>query len=40
MAMLHNPAPDSDRALCARVRDHQLPVTITELPFIPHRYRR
>ncbi|WAK00703.1 glycine cleavage system aminomethyltransferase GcvT [Methylobacter sp. YRD-M1] len=40
MAMLHNPAPDSDRALYARVRDHQLPVTITELPFIPHRYRR
>jgi aminomethyltransferase len=40
MAMLHNLAPDEGRALYARVRNHQLPVTVTQLPFIPHRYRR
>jgi aminomethyltransferase len=40
MAMLHNPAPDAGSALYVRVRDHQVPVTLTELPFIPHRYKR
>lgn len=40
MAMLHNPAPGTNHVLYARIRDHQLPVKVTELPFIPHRYRR
>jgi aminomethyltransferase len=39
LALLDTSFPQTDK-LFAKVRDHLLPVTITSLPFVPHRYHR
>lgn len=38
MAMLDPNVGDIDNTLYAKVRDHQIAVTVTSLPFVPHRY--
>lgn len=40
MAMLDRNHTDVGIRLYAKVRDHQVPVIVTQLPFIPHRYKR
>ncbi|MGZ5008118.1 MAG: glycine cleavage system aminomethyltransferase GcvT [Methylobacter sp.] len=40
MALLDPFTVDADSHLYTRVRDHQITVTVTPLPFIPHRYHR
>lgn len=40
MALLDPSYANVDDQLYAKVRDHQVPVTVTPLPFIPHRYHR
>jgi aminomethyltransferase len=40
MAMLDPTYAGIGTMLHARVRDHQVSVTVTPLPFVPHRYRR
>jgi aminomethyltransferase len=40
MALLDRSFADEGTKLYAKVRDHDVPVTVTPLPFIPHRYHR
>ncbi|MEI7994606.1 MAG: glycine cleavage T C-terminal barrel domain-containing protein, partial [Methylococcaceae bacterium] len=40
MALLDRNAAGFDNTLFAIVRDRKIPVTVTRLPFIPHRYHR
>jgi aminomethyltransferase len=40
MAMLTRNVADEGNTLYANVRDHRIAVTVTALPFIPHRYHR
>lgn len=40
MAMLNRNCAGLGNTLYTKVRDHQIAVTVTKLPFIPHRYRR
>lgn len=40
MALLNRDSVDLGNTLYARVRDRKIAVTITRLPFVPHRYRR
>jgi aminomethyltransferase len=40
MAVLDRNAAGFDNTLFAIVRDRKIPVTVTRLPFIPHRYHR
>lgn len=40
MALLDRSFADVGTKLYAKVRDHDVPVTVTPLPFIPHRYHR
>lgn len=38
MALLTRTAANLGNTLYAKVRDHKIPVTVTPLPFVPHRY--
>lgn len=40
MALLDRSSADVGNTLYAKVRDHHVPVTVTPLPFVPHRYHR
>lgn len=40
MALLAKNAASKGKTLYAKVRDHQIAVTVTPLPFIPHRYHK
>lgn len=40
MALIERSYTQSGVRLTAKVREHQIPVCVTSLPFIPHRYRR
>lgn len=40
MALLDRNVADMGNVLYAMVRDHRIAVTVTQLPFVPHRYHR
>jgi aminomethyltransferase len=40
MALLERTSANVGTMLYAKVRDHHIPVTVTPLPFVPHRYHR
>jgi aminomethyltransferase len=40
MALLNRDSVSIGNALYATVRDKKIAVTVTQLPFIPHRYQR
>jgi aminomethyltransferase len=40
MAQIKRTYATIGNSLYTKVRDRQIAVTVTELPFIPHRYRR
>jgi aminomethyltransferase len=40
MALLDRSVADFGHILFAKVRNHRIAVTVTRLPFIPHRYHR
>ena len=40
MGYIPTAAADVGTRLCAEVRGQRIPVTVTEMPFVPHRYRR